>query len=82
MNPDRLLFLLVEEPPTPSSLRVRAWRQLRSLGAVAVKRSAYLRPDTPERYEQFQWLAQETSASVARPHSSVPSRPRTCTRKP
>ena len=28
-------------------------------GAVPLKRSAYLLPDTPERYEDFQWLAQE-----------------------
>jgi len=54
-----LLLLLVGVPPTPSSLRVRVWRRLRSLGAVALKRSAYLLPDTPERYEDFQWLAQE-----------------------
>jgi hypothetical protein len=32
---------------------------LRSLGAVPLKRSAYLLPETPERYEDFQWLAQE-----------------------
>jgi len=54
-----LLLLLVGLPPTPSSLRVRVWRRLRSLGAVALKRSAYLLPDTPERYEDFQWLLQE-----------------------
>src|SRR5439155_11311848 len=54
-----LLLLLVGLPPTPSSLRVRIWRRLRSLGAVPLKRSAYLLPDTPERYEDFQWLAQE-----------------------
>ncbi|HEX9125186.1 MAG TPA: chromate resistance protein ChrB domain-containing protein [Methylomirabilota bacterium] len=54
-----LLLLLVGVPPTPSSLRVRVWRRLRVLGAVALKRSAYLLPDTPERYEDFQWLAQE-----------------------
>ena len=54
-----LLLLLVGLPPTPSSLRVRVWRRLRSLGAVALKRSAYLLPDVPERYEDFQWLAQE-----------------------
>jgi len=35
------------------------WRRLRSLGAVPLKRSAYLLPDTPDRYEDFQWLAQE-----------------------
>lgn len=54
-----LLLLLVGLPPTPSSLRVRVWRRLRTLGAVPLKRSAYLLPDTPERYEDFQWLAQE-----------------------
>jgi hypothetical protein len=59
MNEDTLLLLLVGVPPTPSSLRVRVWRRLRSLGAVPLKRSAYLLPDTPERYEDFQWLAQE-----------------------
>ncbi len=52
-------MLLVGVPPHPSSLRVRVWRRLRSLGAVPLKRSAYLLPDTPERYEDFQWLAQE-----------------------
>jgi hypothetical protein len=59
MGPGPLLLLLVGVPPTPSSLRVRVWRRLRALGAVPLKRSAYLLPDTPERYEDFQWLAQE-----------------------
>src|SRR5205823_5419932 len=54
-----LLLLLVGVPPSPSSLRVKVWRRLRSLGAVALKRSAYLLPDDPDRYEDFQWLAQE-----------------------
>jgi hypothetical protein len=54
-----LLLLLVGLPPSPSSLRVRVWRRLRGLGAIALKRSAYLLPDTPDRYEDFQWLAQE-----------------------
>jgi hypothetical protein len=59
VSQQQLLLLLVGLPPTPSSLRVRVWRRLRSLGAVALKRSAYLLPDTPDRYEDFQWLAQE-----------------------
>jgi hypothetical protein len=59
MNQPATLLLLVGVPPTPSSLRVRVWRRLRTLGAVPLKRSAYLLPDTPERYEDFQWLAQE-----------------------
>src|SRR6059036_716494 len=59
VSQQQLLLLLVSVPPTPSSLRVRVWRRLRSLGAVPLKRSAYLLPDTPDRYEDFQWLAQE-----------------------
>jgi len=59
VSQQHLLLLLFGLPPTPSSLRVRVWRRLRSLGAVALKRSAYLLPDTPERYEDFQWLVQE-----------------------
>jgi hypothetical protein len=59
MSEQQLLLLLIGLPPTPSSLRVRVWRRLRSLGAVPLKRSAYLLPDTPERYEDFQWLLQE-----------------------
>ncbi len=38
---------------------LQVWRRLRALGAIPLKRSAYLLPDTPERYEDFQWLAQE-----------------------
>ncbi len=53
------LLLLLSLPPRPSSLRVRAWRRLKALGAVALKSGAYLLPDSPDRYEQFQWLAQE-----------------------
>jgi hypothetical protein len=58
-TPPTLLLLLVGLPPAPSSLRVRVWRRLRALGAVALKRGAFLLPDTPDRYEDFQWLAQE-----------------------
>ena len=59
MPEQHLLLLLVGLPPHPSSLRVRVWRRLRALGAVPLKRSAYLLPDTADRYEDFQWLAQE-----------------------
>src|SRR5215470_1489312 len=53
------VLLIVSLPPNPSSLRVRVWRRLRNLGAVALKRTVYLLPDTPDHYEHFQWLAQE-----------------------
>ena len=55
----KLLLLIVSLPPNPSSLRVRVWRRLRAIGAVALKRTVYLLPDTPDHYELFQWLAQE-----------------------
>jgi len=53
------LLLLLSLPPRPSSLRVRTWRRLKALGAVALKSGAYLLPFSADRYEQFQWLAQE-----------------------
>src|SRR5262249_45518606 len=55
----RLLLLIVSLPPNPSSLRVRVWRRLRAVGAVALKRTVYLLPDTPDHYQHFQWLPQE-----------------------
>ncbi len=57
------LLLIVSVPPEPSSIRVRVWRKLQALGAVALKPSVYLLPSTPENYEQFQWLAQEVPKS-------------------
>lgn len=53
------VVLMVSVPPHPSSLRVRVWRKLRALGAVALKKSVYILPFTPETFEQFQWLSQE-----------------------
>jgi len=61
----RLLLLIVTLPPTPSSLRVRVWRRFRALGAVPLKRTVYLLPDTPDHYEHFQWLAQEIQRAGA-----------------
>src|SRR5262245_61531050 len=53
------LVLVLRFPLHPSSLRVKAWRRLRAIGAVAIKNSVYLLPFTPENQEQFQWLTQE-----------------------
>lgn len=54
-----LVLLIVSLPPNPSSLRVKVWRRFRAIGAVALKRTVYLLPDSPDHYEHFQWLAQE-----------------------
>jgi hypothetical protein len=53
------LVLILSLPPHPSSLRVRAWRKLRAMGAVALKSSVYLLPWSLEHTERFQWLSQE-----------------------
>jgi hypothetical protein len=58
-EPTGWLVLIVRLPPQPSSLRVRAWRKLRAIGAVPLKNSVYLLPFTPDNDEHFQWLAQE-----------------------
>jgi hypothetical protein len=52
------LMLIVALPTHPSSLRVRAWRKLRALGAVALKNSVWVLPFSPERLERLQWLTQ------------------------
>jgi hypothetical protein len=52
-------MLIVTLPTHPSSLRVRAWRKLRALGAVALKNSVYVLPQGADRLERLQWLTQE-----------------------
>jgi hypothetical protein len=55
----RWLILVHQLPPTPSNLRVRTWRRLQELGAVAVKQSVYVLPDTAATREDFEWLKVE-----------------------
>lgn len=55
-HPGWLLFLYAL-PSGRNSLRVDLWRRLKKAGAVALKTSASLLPDTPGNYELFQWLA-------------------------
>lgn len=52
-------MLVHQLPPLPSNLRVRTWRRLQELGAVAVKQSVYVLPDSPESREDFEWLKVE-----------------------
>jgi hypothetical protein len=55
----RWLILVHQLPPTPSNLRVRTWRRLQELGAVAVKQSVYVLPDTAGTREDCEWLKVE-----------------------
>ena len=53
------LLLLPQLPPQPSSLRVRVWRRLQQIGAVAMKNAAYALPENEATLEDFTWLRQE-----------------------
>src|SRR5262245_29348451 len=55
----RWLTLLTTLPPTPTRHRVGVWRKLQRLGAVRLRGSAWILPETPETTELFQWLVQE-----------------------
>ena len=51
------LLLIHRLPPKPDYLRVKTRRQLQAIGAVALKNSVYVLPNTDEALEDFQWLA-------------------------
>src|SRR5262245_51917300 len=53
------LLLIHQLPPKPTNLRVRIWRKLQKLGAVAIKNSVYLLPANDKTHEDFQWIKQE-----------------------
>jgi hypothetical protein len=55
----RWLLLVHQLPAHPSNLRVRTWRRLQQIGAVAVKQAVYALPDSPNAREDFEWLKAE-----------------------
>ncbi len=61
-EPARWLLLIHQVPPRPDYLRVKVRRRLQKLGAVPLKSSVYVLPDTEEHLEDFQWLANEIVA--------------------
>jgi hypothetical protein len=57
------LLFVHQLPARPTSLRVRTWRRLQQLGAIAVKQAVYLLPDSPNAREDFEWLKTEIEGS-------------------
>jgi hypothetical protein len=57
------ILLIHQLPPKPTSLRVKTWRKLQRLGAVAVKNSVYVLPFNDKTSEDFQWLRQEIESA-------------------
>jgi hypothetical protein len=55
----RWLLLIHQLPAKPAYARVKVWRRLKGLGAVAVKNSVYALPGNAETREDFAWLMGE-----------------------
>jgi hypothetical protein len=58
----RWLLLIHQLPPKPDYFRVKIWRRLQRIGAVAIKNSVYILPHTEQASEDFQWLRREIVA--------------------
>ncbi len=55
----RWLLLIHQLPPKPNYFRVKVWRRLQRLGAVAIKNSVYVLPKNDQTQEDFQWVLRE-----------------------
>jgi hypothetical protein len=55
----RWLLLIHQLPAKPAYQRVKVWRRLQGIGAVAVKNTVYALPATAEAQEDFEWLLRE-----------------------
>src|SRR5918994_4195092 len=58
-NEERWLMLIHQLPPKPDYFRVKIWRRLQRLGAVAIKNSVYVLPKNDQTQEDFQWVVRE-----------------------
>jgi hypothetical protein len=56
------LLLLFFLPAREAHARVQAWRRLQRIGAVSLKNSAYVLPESPESREDFEWIRNEIVA--------------------
>lgn len=61
--PERGWLLLIHQlPPKPYYFRVKIRRRLLRIGAVALKNTVYLLPQTEQTIEDFQWVLREITA--------------------
>src|SRR5436305_11022005 len=58
----RWLLLIHQLPSKPAYFRVKIWRRLQGIGAVAVKSTVYALPANTETQEDFEWLLKEIVA--------------------
>jgi len=55
----RWLLLIHQLPAKPAYIRVKIWRRLQRIGAVAIKNSVYVLPKSDQTLEDFQWIVRE-----------------------
>jgi hypothetical protein len=60
---DRWFLLIHQLPAKPAYLRVKIWRRLHALGAVAVKNAVHALPASEHSQEDFEWLLKEIQDS-------------------
>ena len=58
-SPDPWLLLIHQLPAKPAYFRVKIWRRLQGLGAVAVRNAVYALPANEQTQEDFEWLLKE-----------------------
>ena len=56
---NRWLLLIHQIPRAPSYLRVKIWRRLQQLGALAIKNSVYAMPLSEQALEDLVWVVRE-----------------------
>ncbi|HYQ42203.1 MAG TPA: chromate resistance protein ChrB domain-containing protein [Polyangiaceae bacterium] len=57
----RWVLFMPTLPSADTTARVKIWRQLQKVGAVALKNSVYLLPNRDECVEAFEWVSRELS---------------------
>lgn len=58
-NTLKWLILIHQIPPKPDALRVKIWRRLQQVGAVAIKQSVYVMPFSEQSREDLSWTLKE-----------------------
>ena len=64
-DPSQWLVLVYQFPKGPGSRRVKVWRRLQAVGAVAIKNSVYVLPCNDQAREDFAWLLTELKGDGA-----------------
>lgn len=60
--PRKWIVFVHQLPAHPSNGRVKIWRRLQQVGAIALKNAVHVLPDSAQSLEDFEWLREEVVA--------------------